>query len=59
MSAIWVEALKEKKALEEAYEEVFDVIFNYGYGSCAFAQNIFGSLPEVLDGTSDMSKSLS
>ena len=40
VSAIWAEALKEKEALREAYEEGFDVIFNYGYGCCAFAHNI-------------------
>ena len=32
MSSLQAQALKEKKALEEAYEEGFDVIFNYGYG---------------------------
>ena len=37
VSAIRAKALKEKKALDEAYEEDFDVIFNYGYGCCAFA----------------------
>ena len=37
VSAIRAKALKEKNALEEAYEEGFDVIFNYGYGCCAFA----------------------
>ena len=36
VSAIREEALKEKKALEKAYEEGFDVISNYGYGCCAF-----------------------
>ena len=59
MSVIREEALKEKKALEEAYEEGFDVIFNYGYGCCASAHNIYGSQPEVLDGMLDMSKPLS
>ena len=29
---IQAEPLKRKEALEEAYEEGFDVIFNYGYG---------------------------
>ena len=33
MSAIREEALKENEALREAYEEGFDVIFNYGYVS--------------------------
>ena len=32
VSAIQAKALKEKKALKEAYKEGFDVIFNYGYG---------------------------
>ena len=59
MSAIRAEALKEKKALEEAYEEGFDVIFNYGYGCCAFAHNICGSQPEVPDWMPNMSKPLS
>ena len=55
---IRVEALKEKRALEEAYEDGFDVIFNYGYGCCAFAHNICGSQPEVSDEMSDTSKRL-
>ena len=59
MSAIQAEALKEKKALEEAYEEGFNVILNYGYGCCAFAHNIYGSQPKVLDGMPDTSKPLS
>ena len=59
MSAIRAEALKENKAPMEAYEEGFDVIFNYGYGCCAFEHNICGSQPEVPDGMSDTSKPLS
>ena len=59
MSVIQKKALKEKKALEEAYKKGLDVIFNYGYGYCAFAHNICGSQPEVRDGMSDMSKTLS
>ena len=59
MSTIRVEALKEKKALEEAYEEGFDVIFNYRYDCCAFAHNICGSQPKVQDGMPDKSKWLS
>ena len=35
------------------------MIFNYGYGCCAFAHNICGSHPKVLDGTSDTSNPLS
>ena len=52
-------ALKEKRALEEAYEEGFDLIFNYGYGCCAFAHNICGSHPVVPDGMPDTSNPLS
>ena len=59
VSTIRVETLKEKKALEEAYEDVFDVIFNYGYGCYAFAHNICGSQPEVPNGITDTSKQLS
>ena len=57
--AFRAEALKEKKALEEAYEEGFNVIFKYGYGCCAFAYNICGSQPKVPDGMPDTSKPLS
>ena len=32
LSAFWVEASKEKKALEAKFDVGFDVIFNYGYG---------------------------
>ena len=46
-SALQAQALEEKKALEEAYKEGFDVIFNYGYACCAFAHNICGSQPVV------------
>ena len=58
MSALQAQALKEKKALGEAYEEGFDVIFNYGYGCCAFTHNICGSQPVVPDEMLDTSKTL-
>ena len=59
MSVIRAEALKEKEALREAYEEGFDMIFNYRYGYRAFTHNICGSQPEVPDGMQDTSKTLS
>ena len=59
MFALQAQALKEKKALDEAYEEGFGVIFNYGYGCCAFAHNICGSQPVVLDRMPDTSNPLS
>ena len=49
----------ENAALREAYEGGWDVIFNYGYGYCAFAHNICGSHPEVLNGMPNTSKPLS
>ena len=58
MSALQAEALKKKKALEEAYEEGFDVIINCGYGCCDFSHNICGSQPVVPDGMSDTSKTI-
>ena len=59
VSTLQAQALKEKKALEEAYEEGFNMIFNYGYGCCAFTHNIYGSQPVVPDGMPDTSKPLS
>ena len=59
VSALQAQALKEKKALNEAHEEGFDVIFNYGYGCCAFAHNICGSQLMVIDRMPNTSKSLS
>ena len=52
------EASKEKKDLEEAFDVSFDVIFNYGYGCCAFAHNIYGSEPVIPDGMPNTSKPL-
>ena len=59
ISSIRAEALRENEVLREAYEEGFNVIFNYGYGCSAFAHKIFGSQPEVPDGMLGMSKPLS
>ena len=58
LSAFLAKASKEKKALEEAFDAGFDVIFNYGYGCCAFAHNICRSEPLIPDGMSDTSKPL-
>ena len=58
MSSLQAQTLKEKKALEEAYEKGFNVIFNYGYGCCAFAHNIYGRQLVVPDGMPDTSNPL-
>ena len=50
LSAFRVEVAKEKKALETEYDAGFEVIFNYGYGCCAFAHNICGNKPKIPDG---------
>ena len=44
------------KAMEEESDASNDVIFNYGYGCCAFAHNICGSKPMILVGMPDTSK---
>ena len=44
--------------MEEEFDVGFDVIFNYGYGCCAFAHNICGSKLGILDGMQDTSKPL-
>ena len=59
VSTLQALALKKKKALDEAFEEGFNVIFNYGYGCCVFAHNICGSQLVVPDGMPDTSKTLS
>ena len=44
--------------MEEAFDAGFDVIFNHGYGCCAFAHNICGNEPVIPDGMPNKSKSL-
>ena len=38
--AFQVKVIMERKATEEEFDSSGDVIFNYGYGCCAFAHNI-------------------
>ena len=45
LSAFRAEVSKERKASEEEFDVGFDVVFNYGYGCCAFAHNSCGSKP--------------
>ena len=58
LSAFQVEASKKKKAMEEEFHVGFEVIFNYGYGCCAFAHNICGIKPRIPARIHDTSKSL-
>ena len=55
---VWAKAYKEKKALEDAFNAGFDVIFNYDYGCCAFPHNICRSEPVIPYGMPDTSKPL-
>ena len=43
----------EKSALEAEFNASGDVIFNYGYGCCAFAHDICGSKPLIPAGMPD------
>ena len=58
LARVRAEAAKEKKAMEEAFDSGFNVIFNYGYGCCAFTHDICGSEPMISDGMPDTSKPL-
>ena len=44
--------------MEAKFDIGFKVIFNYGYGCCAFAHNICRSKPEFPNGMSDTSNPL-
>ena len=48
----------EKLALEAEFDASSDVIFHYGYGYCAFAQDIRGSKPMIPAGMPDTSMPL-
>ena len=58
LSTFREKASKDNKALEEAFDAGFDVIFNYSYGCCAFTHNICGSEPMISGGMSDTSRPL-
>ena len=48
----------ERSALEAEFDASSDVIFNYGYGCCAFAHDIRRSKPKIPPGMPDTSTSL-
>ena len=45
--AFQAKAAADRKAMEEEFNASSDVIFNYGYGCCAFAHDICGSKPMI------------
>ena len=58
LSTLQAKATMERKAMEEEFDASSDVIFNYGYGCCAFAHNICGSKPMIPAEMPDTSKPL-
>ena len=56
--AFWEKSFAEKSALEAEFDASGDVIFNYGYGCCAFAHDIRGSKPLIPLGMLDASTTL-
>ena len=48
----------ERSALEAEFDASIDVIFNYGYGCCAFAHDIRGSKPKIPPGMPNTSTPL-
>ena len=51
--ALWEKSSAEKSALEAEFDASSDVIFNYGYGCYAFAQDIHGRKPMNLTAMPD------
>ena len=58
LSAFQEKMTKEREAMEAEFDASSDVIFDYGYGCCAFANNICESKPMILARMLDTSKSL-
>ena len=57
-ATFWDKASTEKTAMEAEFDASSDVIFNYGYGCCAFVHNICGSKPLIPIGMPDTSTPL-
>ena len=57
-ATFWEKSFIERSALEAEFDASNDVIFNYGYGYCAFAHDIRGSKPKIPLRMPDTSTSL-
>ena len=55
LTGFQAKATAERKAMEEEFDASSDVVFDYGYGCCAFAYNICGSKPMIPAGMPDTS----
>ena len=42
-------AAADREAIEAKFDSSCDMLFNYGYGCCAFTHNICGSKPQIQD----------
>ena len=47
LAAFQAKATAERKVMEEEFDTSSDVVFDYGYGCCAFTHNICGSKPMI------------
>ena len=57
-AAFWEKSYAERLAFEAEFDDSSDVVFNYGYGCCAYAHNIHGSKPKISPGMPDTSTPL-
>ena len=58
LAAFQAKATAEMEAMEEEFDGSSDVIFNYGYGCCAFEHDIHRRKPMILAGMLDTIESL-
>ena len=57
-AAFWEKSYAERSASEAEFDDSSDVVFNYGYGCCAYAHDIHGSKPKIPPGMPDTSTPL-
>ena len=58
VSSLHARASKDREYMEEDYQGYLDLFFVYGYGCCAFKNNIYGDRPDIPDGMPDSSNPL-
>ena len=57
-TAFWEKSFAKRSAQEAEFDASSDMIFNYGYGCCAFTHYIHGSKPKIPPGMPDTSTPL-
>ena len=58
LAAFQKKAVADRETMEADFDACGDTLFNYGYGCCVFTHNICGSKPQIPEGMSDPSFSL-